>query len=144
VVGALVAAASCVENLPAGPTHRYREGSASVSVAAGVEKDAFELDELRDGSYMENRTLRFTLSGPKGSLVLEVHRVHGRAEYGGPNVSVTLGFEGRVVGSTQGGACSALVRRAEAEGAEGSLSCVGLGTHTGKGYDVGARFTLRA
>lgn len=135
---------SCSGGEPTGPTHRYAEGSGSMELRAGTERAEQTLDHLADASYTVNGSFGFSLDGPGAGLEVRALRVRGPGQYGGNGMVVRMRFGGREYASTRGGACGLTIRRADATQADGTLSCVGLGTHAGKGYDVGARFALLA
>lgn len=139
LVAALLAVAC--STAPAGRTYSYRDGTGSVRLAAGAERDSFELDG-GTGRFTRNRRFSFEMKGTRGSLAAETSGAAAPAHLSGPQVVVRLHFMGREFPTQHGGVCTIGLRRAERDGATGSLTCVGLGANAGKGYDVQATFTL--
>jgi hypothetical protein len=135
----LLVAAACATS--AGATYRYSKATATVKLAAGVERDQFDADD-GSGAYTQNRALSLRLVAARGTLDVRVGGANGRALYSGGEVTADLRYMGRHFDSAHGGACQVHLDGVTADDVSGSLSCVGLGTHTGKGYDVSSVFRL--
>lgn len=143
-VAVLLLLGACSSRAPAGETFTYRRGSAEVDLAAGAERDSFDVSLLREATYTVNRTLRFVLVGNRGELEVRVAGVGEEARsFAGDAVFVRLVHAGREVNNRpEGGVCSVTLSELSGTRAEGLLQCAGLGTHSGKGYDASARFEL--
>jgi hypothetical protein len=135
----LLALGACAQPA-AGATYRYAEGAGSLRLAAGAEHNEYTASDVI-GSYTRNRTFAVKMSAP-ATLDALVRNPRGRALYHASQLRVVLAVGGRRLTLDDGGVCTLQLLRAERDGAEGSVTCVGLGTHSGKGYDINAMFTL--
>lgn len=138
----LLAAAGC-SRPAAGSTYAYSSGNGRVQLAAGVERSELSLDR-GEGSFTVNRAFSMRLEGARGSFEARMPDVRGPGQYAGSGSSFRLVYLGRAYPSEKGGACALRLTRVDAAGADGSVSCVGLATIGGKGYDVLMTFRLTA
>lgn len=138
----LAIASACRGGPESGPAHAYDTGDASLRVAAGTEERELELEHVQEATWTENDALDATFEGPRAGLEMAFPQIGGRGVYSSNGAEVTLILDRRRFRNLDGGACTLLIETATATEVAGSLSCVGLGTHAGKGWDVGARFAL--
>ena len=112
-------------------------------LAAGTERRTVSLDLVEHARWTRGGRFSFAIDGERSGLAVRFPGVRGPGTYTSNGAEVSLTLDGDSFENTHGGACSLNVLEASAAGVKGTLSCVGLGTHAGKGWDVGARFTLR-